>query len=545
MSQKDKIGILVVDDYPKFVDEYIIPVFSSENDWTKKALPKLDFEVHCVTSQKAAQDELEHYGQQYHIALIDLRLRRDNTFRPDSDEKGGLNILDYINQKPLPIKVIMFTGDNTPLSVQTAFEAITQQSAFDYLFKAHDSAFQRQLLLAVSRAWKYIQMEQAVIEAHGLLGETEPMRRVKALIAMVAPTNAKVLITGESGTGKELVARAIHQNSPRRNKKFTAVNCAAIPKELIESELFGVIANYPGFHNKQPLRGKFEFANGGTIFLDEIGDMGIDVQAKMLRVLQDEVIQPLGSNEEIKLDVRIIAATNKDLEQEVKFGRFREDLYSRLNVVSINMPALRERREDIPLFVEYFIQKYCREHKKNIFGISDEALKYLMEYDWPRNVRELESKVIENAVISCQKGTIEVNDLPSEITSHRKAHQDVLLLFLKELSNASREEVVQEYRYLGDKFEEYRYLECRFEKGSLALIEFSARGLHHMLEHYAEKKKLSYERKDQRQLISRLVRDKERLKEEGWEIKTRIKEIHGVWIHQLLSPPKSPCESPK
>jgi len=229
------------------------------------------------------------------------------------------------------------------------------------------------------------------------LGESQKMKEVEILINKVAKTNSTVMILGETGTGKELVAQEIHARSSRSHYPMITVNCAAIPSELLESELFG--------HEKgaftgavRERKGSFELAHGGTIFLDEIGDMSLDLQIKLLRVLQEKEIKPVGSERNILVDVRIIAATNKDLKEAIKRGEFREELYYRLNVVPIFLPPLRERKEDIPLLANYFLKKYNQEVKKTIQGISDEAMILLLNYSWPGNVRELEN-IVERAVI--------------------------------------------------------------------------------------------------------------------------------------------------
>ncbi len=231
----------------------------------------------------------------------------------------------------------------------------------------------------------------------GIFGRSEKFLKALSIARRVARTNATVLITGESGTGKELLAKAIHYNSPRHSKPFVAINCASIPETLIESELFGYEPGaFTGATSRK--KGLFEIAHEGTLFLDEIGDMPLMTQAKLLRVLQEKEIMRLGGREPVKIDVRIIAATNKDLEEELKKGRFREDLFYRLRVVTIEMPSLKERKEDIPGLVEFFIKKYSREFGKTIKGIEPRTLKMLEEYHWPGNVRQLES-VIEKAVI--------------------------------------------------------------------------------------------------------------------------------------------------
>jgi DNA-binding NtrC family response regulator len=452
MSQKDTIGILIVDDDQNFVDKYVKPALSKENDWTKKALPNLDFDVEWVDSQEAAQDKIEHDGSKYHIAGVDLRLKKNKDSLADSDKTGGLKILDYINQRPPRIKVIMFTSENSPLSVQTAFEAITQRGAFDYLFKAQDQAFQRQLLLAVSRAWKYIELERRVIDAGGIVGESPAMNRVKDLIAKVADSDAPVLITGESGTGKELASRAIHQNSSRRDKPFVPVNSAAIPRDLLEAEIFGACEGaYSGAVEKE---GALERANHGTLFLDEIGDLALEHQAKLLRVIESKHFSRVGGlkasgkhredHTNIEVDVRIVAATNQPLKEKIQSKEFREELFYRLNVIQIEMPPLRDRKEDIPLLVDHFIQKYRDKEDKFITGISDAGKELLMKYDWSgNNVRELEN-TIWRAIILSNKQVLDVEILQEAIGSVAKELQMIDEL-PTEIKNKINELFCQEY----------------------------------------------------------------------------------------------------
>jgi transcriptional regulator with PAS, ATPase and Fis domain len=245
------------------------------------------------------------------------------------------------------------------------------------------------------------------------------MHRIHSLVRKVAATDATVLIMGESGTGKELIARAVHSWSPRESGAFIPVNCGAIPAELLESELFGHEKGaFTGAVRTRP--GMFSLANGGTIFLDEIGEMSAPLQVKLLRVLQERQVRPVGSDREIKIDVRVIAATNKDLGEEVRQGRFREDLYYRLHVIPLHVPSLRERRSDIPLLVEHFLAKLNLRQgnagQSNSVRISEEAMVQLWEYDWPGNVRELEN-LLERLVILTDKDTIEVDSLPSNVRS--------------------------------------------------------------------------------------------------------------------------------
>ncbi|MBI4126590.1 MAG: sigma-54-dependent Fis family transcriptional regulator, partial [Deltaproteobacteria bacterium] len=252
-----------------------------------------------------------------------------------------------------------------------------------------------------------------------IIGSNEGLGEIFDMIEKVAETDSTVLILGESGTGKELVARALHYNSPRREKPLVTVNCAAIPEELLESELFGHVRGaFTGAVQTRP--GRFASADGGTIFLDEIGDMSLKLQVKLLRVLQEQQFEPVGSNKSRQVDVRIIAATNHDLERAVRERRFREDLYYRLNVIPIHVPPLRERRSDIPLLVHFFLNQYNQAAGQQVKGIDDATMQLLLEYDWPGNVRELEN-TIERAVVMRRSGQIVVTDLPEHIQEKKLA----------------------------------------------------------------------------------------------------------------------------
>ncbi len=260
-----------------------------------------------------------------------------------------------------------------------------------------------------------------------IIGKSPAIQRVFQLIEKVAPTESTVLILGESGTGKELVARAIHAKSRRREGPFIPVNCGAIPEELLESELFGYERGaFTGANRSKP--GRFELAHGGTIFLDEIAEMSPKLQVKLLRILQERTVERLGSERAIPVDIRIIAATNRDLEQEVAEGRFREDLYFRLNVIPIKLPPLRERKEDIPLLVEYFLARFCEREEVPLKRFSEKALKRLVDYHWPGNVRELEN-LIERLVILTEGDLIEEDDLPDHIRASHPSTNPILKEF--------------------------------------------------------------------------------------------------------------------
>jgi two-component system nitrogen regulation response regulator GlnG len=330
---------------------------------------------------------------------------------------SGLETLRRLRQFNSKQMVIMMTAYG---STQTAIEAM-KLGAYDYLLKPFDVPKLKQLVLdalKAARDMKQVVSYQPLLESEdydlGIIGRSEPMQNVFKLIGQLAASDATALITGESGTGKELVARAIYNHSGRSDKPFLAINCAAIPDTLLESELFGYEKGaFTGAVGQRI--GKFEQCNGGTIFLDEIGDMSLPTQAKILRVLQNGTFERVGGNQAIKVDVRVIAATHRPLEKAVEDRSFREDLFYRLNVVRVRVPTLRERREDIPLLVGYFLKKFATEQKKTPKAISDKALALLQEFHWPGNVRELEN-VIERATVVAKGEVILPSDLPAEIS---------------------------------------------------------------------------------------------------------------------------------
>jgi len=337
------------------------------------------------------------------LILLDVKL-------PGRD---GLEILAEIKTKPYSPEIIMISGHGT---VQTAVEA-TKLGAFDFIEKP---LHRERVLLSIRNA---LSQNKLIRECQDLRRKTERKQEfigehplVKQLwreIFKTAPTNATVLIYGESGTGKELIARAIHTHSLRAKETFVQVNCAAIPEELIESELFGHMKGAFTGATEQKL-GKFEIADGGTIFLDEVADMSLKTQAKVLRVLEEGEVQKVGSSKINKVDVRVIAATNKDLKFEIKEGNFREDLYFRLNVVPLNSPALRDRKEDIPLIIDYFCQIFSDENNFKLKKFTEEAIDTMMKYSWKGNVRELKN-VVERLIIMTEGNSIDRNDLPEQI----------------------------------------------------------------------------------------------------------------------------------
>jgi len=324
----------------------------------------------------------------------------------------GIETLKNIKQMDKETSVIMISGHGT---IDTAVHAI-KLGAYDFLEKPLSL---EKVLILVRRALEKQRLERenialktSISQRYEIIGESPKMRELKKEIAKAAASQSRIIIYGESGTGKELVARALHEASDRRNKSFVEVNCAAIPQELIESELFGhEKGSFTGAFERK--KGKFELAHEGTLFLDEIGDMSPATQAKVLRVIETQEFQRVGGIEKIKVDVRIIAATNKNLQEEIKKSNFREDLYFRLNVIPIHIPPLRERKDDIPLLVDYFLKGFARQYGQKPKKVSKATLHALMEYDWPGNVRELKN-IIERFVIMNPSEVIDVKEvLPS------------------------------------------------------------------------------------------------------------------------------------
>jgi two-component system nitrogen regulation response regulator NtrX len=325
----------------------------------------------------------------------------------------GLEALTKIQSMPQPPAVIMISGHGT---IETAVRA-TKLGAFDFLEKP--LSLERVLVLVRNAVeQRRLQEENQLLRTelghrYQIIGESVPMKALRQQVAVTAPTNGRVLIYGESGTGKELVARTLHAASLRTKGPFIEVNCAAIPEELIESELFGHIkGSFTGATDDKI--GKFEKASGGTLFLDEIGDMSLRTQSKVLRVLEEQRFERVGSSETISVDVRVIAATNKILEQEIARGSFRQDLFYRLNVIPFLVPPLRERREDIPVLANYFLAEFSSAYGRKPRELSDAAMEILLRYPWPGNVRELRN-LVERLVIVCPLARIEPHHLPPEL----------------------------------------------------------------------------------------------------------------------------------
>ncbi len=355
----------------------------------------------------SAKEVLEEHPE-IDVILLDIKL-------PDYD---GLSLLTEIKKKPYSPEIIMISGHGTiPMAVEA-----TKLGAFDFLEKP---LHRERILLSLRNALEarrlksaYQDIKRRTEKKYLIVGQHPLIQNLWQEIRKIAPTNATVLIQGESGTGKELVARAIHEHSSRAGENFVQVNCAAIPEELIESELFGHEKGaFTGATERKA--GKFELADGGTIFLDEIGDMSLKTQSKVLRVLEEGEVQRVGSSKIIKVDVRVIAATNKDLKKEMQEGRFREDLFFRLNVVPLFVPPLRERKEDIPLLIDYFCAVYSEENNFRRKRFSPQALELMIKYPWKGNVRELRN-LVERLIIMTDKEIIGPEDLPDYILQDRE-----------------------------------------------------------------------------------------------------------------------------
>jgi len=370
---------------------------------------KNDYEVFLAKNAEEALIQFKEHSPD--VILLDIIL-------PDLD---GLKVLEKVKQKEPEAIVIMITATRT---VKTAVEAM-KLGAYDYITKPFDMD---ELCLVVSRALATQALEKEVkylreeidksFGFENIIGRSKVMEDIFKIVRQIADSKSTVLIMGESGTGKELISRAIHYNSNRRNSPFVTINCAAIPDTLIESELFG--HEKGAFTNAIERKlGRFEVAHQGTLFLDEIGELSLTTQAKILRFLEEKEFTRVGGSKTIKVDVRLITATNKDLTQLLKKGSFREDLYYRINVVPVLIPPLRERREDIPLLLDYFVRKFNQENNKSVKGVSKEALELIMNYEWPGNVRELEN-LTERVIALTSNEYIQANELPFSLINISK-----------------------------------------------------------------------------------------------------------------------------
>lgn len=384
--------ILVVDDEKSILD--LLKVVFKKEGWRVST---------CFSGPKA----LELIDKEdFDLLICDIKM----------PQISGMKILKYIKEKKPDIPVIMITAYG---SIKQAVEAL-KAGASDYVVKPFDLD---ELKIIVRNGLERRRLKQENIllrkelkkkySFENMLGKSKKMMEIFNLIEKIADTDSTVIITGESGTGKEMAAKSIHYLSHRRNNRFVSINCAALPENLLESELFGhVKGSFTGAVADK--KGMFEVAHRGTLFLDEIGETSPLMQVKLLRALQEKRIRSIGSTEEIPVDVRIIAATNQDLKEKIKEGKFREDFFYRLNIISFEMPPLRERIEELSLFVSFFLQKYCKQMEKNIQKVSPEVMNIFESYSWPGNVRELEN-VIERAVAIEESSTIGVNSLPKEM----------------------------------------------------------------------------------------------------------------------------------
>ncbi len=352
----------------------------------------LEFEEFEVVEAENGKDGFEKASSTaFDMIFCDIKM-------PQMD---GMEVLDELLKAKIDTPVIMISGHG---NIETAVQAI-KKGAFDFIEKPLDL---NRILVTIRNAkdrtvlfeeTKQLKTTVKKFKGNSIIGETSGIMKIKEMIEKVAPSDARVLITGGNGTGKELVARSLHDNSNRRKMQFIEVNCAAIPSELIESELFG--HERGAFTSAvKDKKGKFELASGGTLFLDEIGDMSLSAQAKVLRALQENVIQRVGGERDIKVDCRVVAATNKDLRKEIAEGRFREDLFHRLAVILMHVPSLNERREDIPVLAEHFLTMVCAEHGISRKSFSEDALLELQKTDWSGNIRELRN-IVERLVILC------------------------------------------------------------------------------------------------------------------------------------------------
>jgi two-component system, NtrC family, response regulator PilR len=394
--------ILIIDDEKSIIDLLSV-VFKKDG-----------YSVTSALSASKAMSLID--SQEFSLILSDIKL----------PQMSGMDILKYVKQNKPDIPVVMITAYGT---IKQAVEAF-KLGAVDYVVKPFDID---ELKLVVAQGLEKSRLKQENVflkrelkDKYGfsnMIGKSKKMRDIYSLIEKIADTDSTVLISGESGTGKEVAARAMHYSSRRKERPFVSVNCGALPENLLESEMFGhVKGSFTGAIAHK--RGMFEVAEGGTLFLDEVGEMAPFTQVKLLRTLQERTIRRVGGTEEILIDVRIIAATNQDLKARLEDGRFREDLFYRLNVISFDMPPLRERKDDIPLLVNHFLEKYCGKMGRRMKRLAPEVINVLEAYAWPGNVRELEN-IIERTVAIEERETVTRKSLPDELTAPpRKANSD-------------------------------------------------------------------------------------------------------------------------
>jgi two-component system response regulator HydG len=393
MNQDERATILVVDDDPG----HLTTLQTIIRSW--------GYIVEVTDDGSKAVEKVKE--RPFDLILMDVRMT----------VMSGIEALKLIKEYNPTIPILIMTAYS---SVESAVEAL-KTGAYDYLTKPLDFEV---LKLSIEKARDHMGLKtenkalkeklRSEFDLKNIIGKSRPMKELIDMVAMIAPSEATVLITGESGTGKELIARSIHYNSPRKDHSLVVVNCAALTETLLESELFGHEKGaFTGADKRR--EGRFMHANKGTIFLDEIGEMSPMMQAKLLRVIQEREIQRVGSDDTVKVDVRILAATNRNLEDDVADGKFREDLYYRLNVVTVDAPPLRDRQNDIPLLAQHFLEKYSEKNRKQVKGFSPTAMDILLKYDWPGNVRELENAA-ERSVILLNGDYITEKELPLNIT---------------------------------------------------------------------------------------------------------------------------------
>jgi len=377
-----------------------------------ESLDRIGCRCHVATSGSRGAQMLEE--RPYDVVLTDLVM----------SDVDGLEILSRAKQQTPDPEVILITGHGTIPSAVTAM----QRGAFNYLLKPLDVG---QLRAVTKKAAEGARLRRANVELkrrlderfgfEGVIGQSPQMRDVIERLKRIAPTDASVLIEGETGTGKELVAQAIHQNSPRKGKPFVALNCAALSENILESELFGHVKG--AFTDASSDRvGKFEYAHGGTLFLDEVGDMPMATQIKLLRVLENSEVTRVGSNDPIKVNVRILSATNRNLEDSINAGTFRRDLYHRLKVVTVRLPTLQERSADIPVLIDHFLKLFAKRHNKQIKGVTSAARRRLLAFEWPGNVRQLRN-VVESMVVVDYDGLLDLDDLPEELADQQPSER--------------------------------------------------------------------------------------------------------------------------
>ncbi len=422
----------------QFVDNINIMVVDDEIVMQESCCRVLEKEGYSAHSVGSGEEALEVFDcEPFDLVLLDLKM----------PGIGGIETLQRLKEMDPGITILIITGYP---SIETAVKAI-KLGAYDYITKpfnpdelriAVNRALERKTLVAENQHLR--QQLHAKNEADIIIGHSEVMRNIYELVRRTAPTDSTVLITGESGTGKELVARAIHTYSLRSERPFVTVDCSALVETLLESELFGhVKGSFTGAI--QAKYGSFELANGGTFFFDEIGNLSLDIQAKLLRVIQEKEIKPVGGEKSVRVDVRIIAATNQDLKQAIAQKTFREDLYYRLDVVPIHMPPLRERKEDIRLLVNHFLKKYNKKRENPVTNVKPETMKLLLEYDWPGNVRELEN-AIERALILEDGETLVPGCFPwlYESRNVKTANNNHKIYSLEELEKVHIQRVLRE-----------------------------------------------------------------------------------------------------